>query len=140
MSHVNEHASIGPSVLLPRKGSISNIFYVEGPFWNVDTIYRTKIDNDIINSKFLYYYLENYGIERLNTSNAARPALTRNVLYDIPVPLPSLEVQTNVVQMLDKFDALLSDIYSGLPAEIEALRKQYEYYRDKLLTFKEKAS
>ncbi len=56
------------------------------------------------------------------------------------IPIPSLEEQERIVAILDKFDALVNDISQGLPAEIEARRKQYEYYRDKLLTFKEKAA
>ena len=51
--------------------------------------------------------------------------------------IPSLEVQHRIVSILDRFDALCNDLTSGLPAEITARQKQYEYYRDKLLTFKE---
>ncbi len=53
------------------------------------------------------------------------------------IPLPPLEEQQRIVSILDRFDALCNDLQSGLPAEIEARKKQYEYYRDKLLTFKE---
>ena len=55
------------------------------------------------------------------------------------VPLPSLDVQNRIVQVLDAFDALVNDLSSGLPAELAARRKQYEYYRNKLLTFEEAA-
>ena len=58
-------------------------------------------------------------------------------LKNICIPLPSLAEQERIVAILDRFDSLCNDISSGLPAEIEARRKQYEYYRDKLLTFKE---
>ncbi|MEG2345307.1 MAG: restriction endonuclease subunit S, partial [Anaerovoracaceae bacterium] len=58
-------------------------------------------------------------------------------LSDIILPLPAIEEQERIVALLDRFDALCNDISSGLPAEIEARQKQYEYYRDKLLTFKE---
>lgn len=53
------------------------------------------------------------------------------------IPIPPLEEQTRIVQILDRFDKLCNDISEGLPAEIEARRKQYEYYRDKLLSFNE---
>ena len=53
------------------------------------------------------------------------------------IPLPTLENQDQLIALLERFDALCNDISIGLPAEIEARQKQYEYYRDKLLTFKE---
>ena len=56
-------------------------------------------------------------------------------IFNFEVPLPSLEVQKRLVEVLDNFDAICSDLKIGLPAEIEARQKQYEYYRDKLLTF-----
>ena len=59
------------------------------------------------------------------------------MMINFPVPVPPLEVQQRIVGILDRFDVLCNDISSGLPAEIEARQKQYEYYRDKLLTFKE---
>jgi len=55
--------------------------------------------------------------------------------YEFPVP--NMEEQNKIVNILDKFEKLCNDISEGLPAEIEARQKQYEYYRDKLLTFKE---
>jgi type I restriction enzyme S subunit len=56
----------------------------------------------------------------------------------LKIPIPPLAEQNRIVAILDRFDTLISDITIGLPAEIEARRKQYEYYRDKLLTFKRK--
>ena len=61
-----------------------------------------------------------------------------NVMEKIKVPIPPLEEQCRIVSILDRFDALCNDLTSGLPAEIEARKKQYEYYRDKLLSFKVK--
>ena len=55
--------------------------------------------------------------------------------YNLEVPLPAIEEQQRIVDVLDRFDKLCNDITEGLPAEIEARQKQYEYYRDKLLTF-----
>lgn len=68
------------------------------------------------------------------------PKLMSNSMSRIPLALPDLETQARIVSILDRFDALVNDITQGLPAELAARRKQYEYYRDKLLTFKEKVS
>ena len=72
-------------------------------------------------------------------SSAAQPKLNQANLNRIPVPCPSLEEKVFIVDILDKFDALVNDLSVGLPAELGARRKQYEYYRDRLLTFKELA-
>jgi type I restriction enzyme S subunit len=138
MTYIDTYAYDRPTVLLPRKGSISNVFYTDMPFWNVDTIFYTIIHNELL-PKFFYYYMCNYHIERLNTSNAARPALTRTVLNNIPIPVPPLSEQRRIVSILDHFESLVNDITTGLPAEIAARRQQYEYYRDQLLSFKRKS-
>lgn len=72
-------------------------------------------------------------------SGAAQPKLNQANLNRIPVPIPPLEEQARIVAILDKFDALVNDLSSGLPAEIAARRQQYEHYRDRLLTFREAA-
>ncbi len=66
--------------------------------------------------------------------------VTGEFMAKIVVPVPSLDVQRNIADKLDRFDSLVNDLSSGLPAEIEARRKQYEYYRDRLLTFRERGS
>lgn len=63
------------------------------------------------------------------------PQLTSPMIQKISIPIPPVSEQNRIVSILDRFDALCNDITQGLPAEIEARRKQYEYYRDKLLTF-----
>ena len=123
------------SVLIPRKGSIGNLFYVEKPFWTVDTIFYTIINKEIVIPKYLYYYLSKLNLEKLNTAGGV-PSLTQAVLSKIIIPLPPLEEQQRIVEILDRFDKLCNDISEGLPAEIEARQKQYEYYREKLLSFK----
>ena len=59
-------------------------------------------------------------------------------MHKLTIPVPPLEEQQRIVAILDRFDKLCNDINEGLPAEIKARQQQYEYYRDKLLTFKEK--
>ena len=87
--------------------------------------------------KFLYYYcfkLDNYCKECLNQGNFATVNMKKFAEFEFPIP--PLAVQQRIVDILDRFDALCNDISSGLPVEIALRRKQYEYYRDKLLTFK----
>ncbi|HEL2441336.1 TPA: restriction endonuclease subunit S [Streptococcus suis] len=131
---VSEYAYNKPTVLIPRKGSISNIFYLEKPFWNVDTIYYTEIDDSQVVPRYLYYYLTTIDLESMAT-NPTRPSLTQAILDKIPIPVPSLPIQQRIVQVLDNFDAVCNDLNIGLPKEIELRQKQYEYFREKLLTF-----
>lgn len=70
-----------------------------------------------------------------NIKGSAQPNLTLKQLNDFVIPLPTLSVQQRLVEVLDNFDAICSDLNIGLPAEIEARKKQYEFYRDQLLTF-----
>ena len=72
-----------------------------------------------------------------NLGEGSQNNLNARKIKNFPIPIPPLEEQQRIVNILDKFDALVNDLTSGLPAEIEARRKQYEYYRDQLLTFKE---
>jgi len=120
------------SVLIPRKGSLSNLYYVNTPFWVVDTIFYTKIDENVINPKYFYYYLKTLNLAKMNTAGGV-PSLTRTLLNKILVPIPPLPVQEEIVRILDKFTALEVE----LETELEARKKQYEYYIDRLLTFDE---
>lgn len=120
-----------PTVLLPRKGSIANVFYVDGPFWNVDTIFYTVIDEEQVIPRYLYHVMMNAHIENYSTGSAARPSLTQSALNKIEIPVPPLPVQEEIVRILDSFSSLEAE----LEAELEARRKQYAYYRNELLTF-----
>lgn len=135
MNYVDNFVYDKPSVLLPRKGSIGNVFYVDSPFWTVDTIYWTRINTNFIIPKFLYYYIKikTQNLEGKNTAIGAVPSLTQSVLNKIEIPLPPLEVQSEIVRILDTFTAHTAE----LQAELQARKEQYEYYRNKLLTFDE---
>jgi type I restriction enzyme S subunit len=89
--------------------------------------------------KFLYYVLkENVNHFRESSSGmGAMPQISLAVTEDFEISLPSLEEQQRIVDILDKFDTYCNDLTQGLPAEIELRKQQYEYYRDKLLSFKE---
>lgn len=137
MTYVDRFSYNKPTVLIPRKGSLGNLFYLEEPFWNVDTIFYTEIDEEQVIPKFLYYFLKTAHLEDLNTAGGV-PSLTQKVLNKVLIPVPSLEEQQRIVDILDRFDALTSSLSEGLPAELAARRSQYEYYRDQLLTFPRK--
>jgi len=92
MRYVDAYSYDKVSVLLPRKGTITNVFYVEEPFWNVDTIFYTEIDESKIFPKFFYHFMANYDLSALSTEST-RPSLTQTVLNELPIPLPPLPLQ-----------------------------------------------
>ena len=95
-----------------------------------------EINSDLALYKFVYYWVA-YNYENIkNLGRGAREDLNVGIISKFKIPLPPLEEQERIVNILDRFDALCNDLTCGLPAEIEARRKQYAYYRDKLLTFK----
>jgi len=92
--------------------------------------------------KFVSYYLQTKTFHAEKAKHVARAKVKRissESLAKLTIPVPPREEQERIVAILDRFDALVNDLSIGLPAEIEARRKQYEYYRDKLLTFEEAA-
>ena len=100
--------------------------------------YRPKREN--VNRNFLKHYLlskEFQDVLQKNATGGTVKGIKGSKLHELNVPVPPLEVQQRIVDILDRFDALCNDISNGLPAEIEKRQKQYEYYRDKLITFKE---
>lgn len=131
----NEYLSKTPSIIIGRKGSAGSVFYTDKSSYCIDTAFYINKSN--CNLKFLYYVLLNFELHKHKKTDGV-PGINRDYLYNLKIPVPPLEEQERIVNILDKFDALCNDITKGLPAEIEMRKKQYEYYRDKLLTFKEK--
>ena len=97
----------------------------------------TVKNNKELNAKFLFYTLNRNKQLLRYDSGADQTNLRKDDILNIQIPIQPLAEQQRIVAILDKFDALVNDIFAGLPAELNARRKQYEYYRDKLLTFKE---
>jgi type I restriction enzyme S subunit len=104
--------------------------------------YNMEIDETKALYKYVYYCVCSQHEELLSKKQGARGDLNSTLIMGIEIPIPypnepnkSLEEQQRIVDILDRFDTLCNDISSGLPAEIELRQKQYEYYRDKLLTF-----
>ena len=143
MRYVDTYLYNKPTVLIPRKGSITNIFYIETPFWNVDTIYYTEIDTSKVVPKYLYHFIKTIDLMTLDTGSG-RPSLTQAILNKILVPIPypknpkkSIEIQAEIVRILDAFTELTAELTAKLTAELTARKKQYNYYRDQLLSFEE---
>ena len=101
---------------------------------------KITLDNNIISNRFYWHFSKSRlyweQAEKL-VSQGGQQQFNTNAVSRVNIPVPPLEVQQRIVDILDRFDTLCNDISSGLPAEIEMRQKQYEYYRDKLLTFKE---
>ena len=127
----------GDSTFIIGAGAAGEIGYSLVDFWAADDIYYL-IPLINVYSKYLYYFLmtEQTAIKR-QVRRAGVPRLSKNDLAKIKVPIPPMSVQEKIVKILDKFDTLTNSITEGLPKEIELRRKQYEYYREQLLSFPE---
>ena len=107
------------------------------------TTITTRIkDTARVNPYFLCHYLNSHKCKQdiASMTISDRSNLNQKSFNTIQIPVPPLEIQNRIVNVLDNFDAICSDLKIGLPAEIAARQKQYEFYRDKLLTFKEQKS
>ena len=126
----------GDTVMIINVGASAGcVGYSKVAFWSSDGCFCLS-KNDIVNSRFLYYYLltqEKYLQSKVR--KAGIPTLDALVINNLLIPLPPLSEQERIVSILDRFDKLCHDIREGLPAEIDLRQKQYEHYRDKLLTF-----
>ena len=101
-------------------------------------IIRLKVlvpkNEQILNSRYVFHYLSNTPII---TKKSSIPNINANEVKRIQIPIPPIEEQERIVAILDKFDTLVNSISEGLPREIALRRKQYEYYRERLMTFPE---
>ena len=97
-----------------------------------------EVDPEMALYRYVYYCICAKQEELLAKKEGARGDLNSTRILSLQIDLPSIEKQKRIVSILDRFDAICNDLTSGLPAEIEARQKQYEYYRDKLLSFKER--
>ncbi|SHV67353.1 Type I restriction enzyme specificity protein MPN_089 [Mycobacteroides abscessus subsp. abscessus] len=127
------------AVVLSAIGALSGKTWRASGRWSCikNTIRFFSRDESVVLTDYLYWVTSVAGFWPRRGS--AQPFISKGDADQVLIPVPSIEEQRRVVRTLDKFDALVNDITSGLPAEIAARRKQYEYYRDKLLTFTEAA-
>ncbi|WQX32665.1 restriction endonuclease subunit S [Helicobacter pylori] len=126
------------SVIIKSRGNIGFEYYNQ-PFSHKNEIWSYSPKTNQMLVKFLYYYLSNnqdYFQKLAQSSSVKLPQLSVSDTDEYEVPIPPLEIQQEIVKILDQFSLLTTDLLAGIPAEIKARKKQYEYYREKLLTFK----
>ena len=113
--------------------------YIEGKYALHQRAYRIHINTPEVMSKYYFHYMKAKFLPYIQKTmfQGSVASIRRPMLNAFPVPVPPLDVQKRIVNVLDNFEKICSDLNIGLPAEIEARQKQYEYYRDKLLTFAE---
>ena len=126
----------GDTTFIISAGAAGEVGYSSVNFWAADDIYYF-IPITTICSKYLYHFLlTKQPTIKGQVRRASVPRLAKNAFAKIKIPIPPLSEQQRIVSILDKFDTLTSSIREGLPKEIELRRKQYEYYREQLLSFR----
>ena len=128
------------TIFMSINGTIGNMALYNGEkiILGKSAAYFT-VQSQHLNKYYLYYYLQTqyaHQYYEANLTGSTIKNLGLKALRDFQIPLPSLNTQTQLVEIISHFHELSANIATGLPAEIAARQKQYEYYRDKLLTFK----
>jgi len=126
------------TITVAQYGTAGYINFIEEKFWANDVCYCIFPKKEMSNKFLLYCLMKNQGFIYSLRTNAIPAHLPQKLLSEIKIPVPSLQTQQKVVEILDKFDTLVNSITEGLPREIELRRKQYEHYRELLLNFKPK--
>ena len=115
------------SILLPRKGTLSNIQYVNKPFWTVDTIYYSIINKELANPFYLFNFIKSLDLSKLNTGTGV-PSMTFDSYYNLDILLPTLETQQKIASVLSALDSKI-ELNNRINAELEAMAKTlYDYW------------
>ena len=132
--YIEKYSHSGEYPIIGRQGALcGNVNYAQGDFYATE--HAVVVDGQgKVSQRYLFYMLTAMNLNQYK-SQGAQPGLAVNKLENLQVKIPSQEVQNKIVRVLDNFDTICSDLNIGLPAEIDARQKQYEYYRDKLLSF-----
>ena len=122
--------------IVVKSRGIIDFEYCTEPFSFKNEFWSYSSDNENINLRYIYHYLVHNKEHFQNIANNMQmPQISSNDTEKFKIPVPSLEIQSRIVQVLDNFDTVCHDLNIGLPKEIELRQKQYEYFREKLLTF-----
>ncbi|GAA6808774.1 restriction endonuclease subunit S [Helicobacter pylori] len=137
--YIDSYIFDGDFVLVGEDGSVINkdntpvVNWASGKIWVNNHAHVLQTKNEL-KLKFLYFYLQTIDVSYCVAGTP--PKINQENLKKITIPIPPLEVQQEIVKILDQFSLLTTDLLAGIPAEIKARKKQYEYYREKLLSFK----
>ena len=122
--------------IVVKSRGIIDFEYCTEPFSFKNEFWSYSSDDENINLRYIYHYLvHNKGHFQNIANNMQMPQISSNDTEKFKIPVPSFKVQSRIVQVLDNFDTVCNDLNIGLPKEIELRKKQYEYFREKLLTF-----
>ena len=122
--------------IVVKSRGIIDFEYCTKPFSFKNEFWSYSSDDENINLRYIYHYLVHNKEHFQNIANNMQmPQISSNDTEKFKIPVPSLEIQSRIVQVLDNFDSVCNDLNIGLPKEIELRQKQYEYFREKLLTF-----
>ncbi|PDW38185.1 restriction endonuclease subunit S [Helicobacter pylori] len=137
MGYLNEYNREENTITIAQYGTAGFVNWQNQKFWANDVCFSVIPKETLIN-RYLYYVLTNMQNYLYSISNrSAIPySISSNNIMQIIIPIPPLEIQQEIVKILDQFSLLTTDLLAGIPAEIKARKKQYEYYREKLLAFK----
>lgn len=126
-----------PQILIARVGVNAGFVHIAVGRYDVsdNTLIVSIEDRNKYDFKYVYYILSNMRLNKF-AKGGGQPLVTATDIKKLLVPIPSLDKQQHIVEILDKFETLVGDLSQGLPAEIAAVQEQYEFYRNKLLTFK----
>ncbi len=107
MLYVDKFLYDKETILLPRKGSLNNIMYVDKPFWTVDTMFYAIPNQEKVNAKYLYYHLSLINFARLDVGSTI-PSMTASLYYSLIIDLPTLEIQNKIASILSSLDSQIS--------------------------------
>ncbi len=131
-------------MLFTYVGTVGQVALVDcdDKYYLAPNVARIRFKNNVVTSRYMHYLFQTdyFMVKQIGkyAKTSSMKNLTMENIRKFQVPIPPLETQAKIVSILDRFDALCHDLTQGLPAEIAARKKQYEYYREKLLTFPRK--
>lgn len=143
LSKLDRSKLIVGDMLFTYVGTVGQVALIDenDKYYLAPNVAMIRIEDERLLPKYLMYYFQSSYFKEKQINRLLQSSSMKNIpmekIRKFIVPIPSIQTQESIISVLDNFEAICSDLNSGLPAEIEARQKQYEYYREKLLTFKE---